>query len=63
MQKKQYIVECAKYSVASEIFIYNRKDIATEVFEVLCTVSTGNERITLSEKNGEAVKVLKEARI
>ena len=55
MPKRQYRIESSK----GEIFTYNKKDIAVEVFEVLCTVSTGEERITLSE-NG---KLLKEARI
>ena len=51
-----YTVEIEKKGFPFEKFIYNNKDVALEVFEVLRTVSTGKEVIRLTEvETGEGI--------
>lgn len=44
-----YTVECVKHGNTYEKFIYNNEETALEVFNVLKTVSRGNEIIRFTE--------------
>ena len=55
-KKMTYTVECVKYGNTYEKFVYNNKETAMEVFNVLVAVSHGNEIIRYTEvETGEGI--------